>query len=264
MNYRTSKLFARLGIVAILAAGIFASASEEALPPADQILDAYVEATGGRDAYDRISNRVTRGTMEIVGQGVTMDLTIYNAKAGKLYMIVESEATGRIEKGTDGKVVWENSAMMGPQIKEGQERSDFLREAALDKYARWREVYGDAECVGAESVDGNPAYKVNLTPKDGRPQSLYFDQASKLLVKVDLTVENPMGVIPVETYLRDYRKVDGLLLPYTARVVVMGQERLMTTESIEQNVDLPEDRFGLPEEVRALLDDEPSEALQAG
>jgi hypothetical protein len=153
---------------------------------------------------------------------------------------------------------------MGPQIKEGQERADFLREAVLDKYARWRETYAEAECVGTETVNGKPAYKVILTPKDGPPQSLYFDQASNLLVKVGLTVENPMGVIPVESFLEDYRKVDGLLLPYTVKVVVMGQERLMTTESIEQNVDLPEDRFALPEPIRALIDDEPSEAPQAG
>jgi len=114
-----------------------------------------------------------------------------------------------------------------------------------------------------EAIDGQPAYKVILTPKDGRPQDLFFEQASKLLVKVAMTVENPMGVIPLETFLGDYRNVDGILLPYTARVVVMGQERLMTTESIEQNVDLPEDRFGLPEEIRALIDDEPSEVPEA-
>ena len=264
MNPWTLKMIVSLGIVAILATGAFAGDSEVTLPPAEKILDAYVEATGGTDAYDRVSNRVTRGSMSLVAQGVSMDLTIYASRPGKLFMLIESDATGKIEKGTDGEVVWESSALMGPQIKEGQEKTDFLREAVLDKYVRWRETYPDAECVGVEAVDGEPAYKVILTPKDGSPQSLYFDQGSKLLVKVALTVENPMGVIPVETFLGDYRKVDDLLLPYAVRVVVMGQERLMTTESIEQNVDLPEDRFGLPEEIRALIEDEPSEAAQAG
>jgi hypothetical protein len=35
----------------------------------------------------------------------------------------------------------------------------------------------------------------------------------------------------------------------------MGQERVLTIDSIEQNVDLPSDRFDLPEEIRALLED---------
>jgi hypothetical protein len=263
MRHPTST-FACLGSVVALAAGALANASEEVLPPAGKILDAYVEATGGRNAYDRIDNRVTRGTMELVGQGVSMDLTAYAAKPTKLYMVVESDATGKIEKGTDGEVVWESSAMMGPQIKDGQEKTDFLREAVLDKYVHWRDLYDDAECVGVETIEGSPAYKVILTPKDGRPQNLFFDRASKLLIKVELTVENPMGVLPVETFLDGYRKVDGILLPHTVKVVVMGQERLMTIESIEQNVDLPEDRFGLPDEIRALLDEEPAEPETVG
>lgn len=264
MRYPSPGIVACLALVAPLAAGAFAGASEEALPPADEILDAFIDATGGRDAYDRIDNRVTRGTMNVVGQGIAMDLTIYSARPGKLYMVIESGATGRIEKGTDGEVVWENSAMMGPQIKEGQEKADFLREAILDKFARWREIYGNAESAGVETVDGRPAYEVILTPPDGKPQSWFFDRDSKLLVKVALTVENPMGVIPVETYLSDYRETDGVRIPHIAKVVVMGQERVMTTQSVEQNVDLPEDRFDLPDEIRALLGDEAVETKEDG
>jgi hypothetical protein len=258
MRFPSFKIAASLGIVAALAAGAFATASEEALPPADEILDAFVEASGGKDAYDRVDNRVTHGTMEVVGQGISMDLTVYSARPGKTYMVIASDATGKIEKGTDGEVVWESSAMMGPQIKDGQEKVDFLREAILDKFVRWREVYGSAESAGVETVDGSAAYKVILTPKDSRPQSWFFDRASKLLVKVELTVENPMGEFPVETFLSDYREIDGVLIPHLAKVVVMGQQRLMTTENVEQNVDLPEDRFELPDEIRALLEDEPS------
>jgi len=264
MRNRRFEIFTCLGVIAILAAATFAAGSEEPIPPAAEILDAYVEASGGKAAYDRVDNRVTRGTMTVAAQGLTMDLTIYSAKAGKLYMVVESDATGKIEKGTDGEVVWETSAMMGPQIKEGQEKADFLREAFIDKYVRWRELFGEANSAGVASIDGKPAYEVVLKPKDGRPQSLFFDQASKLLVKVKMTVENPMGEIPIETFLEDYREVDGLMLPYTARVIVMGQERMMVTEAIDQNVDLPEDRFDLPDEIRALLTDEPEEAAKAG
>jgi hypothetical protein len=115
-------------------------------------------------------------------------------------------------------------------------------------------MYEKAECVGIEMLSGKPAHKVVLTPRDGKPQSFYFDQASKLLAKVELTVENPMGTIPVETFLEDYRSIDGVLLPHKSRVVAMGQDRLLTTESVEHNVDLPPDRFDLPEEIRAILE----------
>jgi hypothetical protein len=236
------------------AALLGAVASEEALPEAGAILDGYIEATGGKAAYEKITNRVTKATLEITAQGIAMDLTIYAARPNKNYMLIESEAIGTIEKGTDGTTVWEKSAMMGPQIKDGQEKADTLREAIFDKFVNWREMYEKAECVGVEMLSDNPAHKVVLTPRDGKPQSFYFDQVSKLLVKVELTVENPMGTIPVETFLEDYRSIDGVLLPHKSRVVAMGQERLLTTESIEHNVDLPPDRFDLPAEIRAILE----------
>jgi hypothetical protein len=247
-------------------AGTFALdavASEEALPEAEAILDGYIEATGGKAAYEKITNRVTKAKLEITAQGIAMNLTIYAARPNKSYMLIESEAIGTIEKGTDGTTVWEMSAMLGPQVKDGQEKIDTLREAMFDKFVNWREMYEKAECVGIEMLSEKPALKVVLTPRDGKPQSFYFDQASKLLVKVELTVENPMGTIPVETFLEDYRSIDGVLLPHKSRVVAMGQERVLTTESVEHNVELPPDRFDLPAEIRAILDGSPGESAPA-
>jgi len=246
-----------LGVSLLLAlAGTFvldAVASEETLPEAEAVLDGYIEATGGKAAHEKITNRVTKATLEITAQGITMDMTIYAARPDKNYLLMESEAIGTIEKGTDGTTVWEKSAMLGPQVKEGQEKADTLREANFDKFVNWREIYEEAECVGVEMLSGKPAHKVVLTPRDGKPQSFFFDKASKLLVKVELTVENPMGTIPVETFLEDYRSVDGILLPHKSRIVAMGQERLLTTQSIEHNVDLPPDRFDPPAEIQAIL-----------
>jgi hypothetical protein len=246
-------------ILPVLLVATASAATADDLPAAAEVLDAYVEATGGKAAYDKIDNRVTHATLESPGQGIALDLTIYAAKPGVNYTIIESELTGTITKGTDGEIVWENSATLGPQIKEGQEKTDFLRESRFDKLAAWRELYPEVECVGVEPVDEKPAHKVVATPADGKPQTLWFDQASKLLVKFEFISESPMGTIPLENYLSDYRAVDGLLLPHLARIVVLGQERVVTTESIEQNVDLPADRFDLPGEIRALLDDRPVE-----
>ncbi|MHC4416913.1 MAG: LolA-like protein [Planctomycetota bacterium] len=241
------------------AVGTGAASTEIALPAADVILDGYIEATGGKAAHGKVINRVTKASMDIAAQGITLDLTSYSARPNRKYSLIESDVFGKIEKGTDGTTVWEISAMMGPQIKEGQEKTDFLREAMFDRMIMWRDVYKKAECVGIETVSDKPAYKVVLTPEGGKPQTLYFDQASKLLVKLDITAETSMGVFPAETFFEDYREVGGILHPFRTRIVTMGQERVLTIDSIEQNVDLPSDRFDLPEEIRALLEDKKEE-----
>ena len=63
-----------------------------------------------------------------------------------------------------------------------------------------------------------------------------------------------MGSIPMASFISDYKPVDGVLYAHSVRVVVMGQERVLKTESIRHNVDLPADRFDLPAEIRALTD----------
>jgi hypothetical protein len=68
-----------------------------------------------------------------------------------------------------------------------------------------------------------------------------------------MTVETPMGNVPMESYASDYRKVDGILMAFRGDIDVIGQKRTMTTTSIEQNVELPADLFALPEAIKGLL-----------
>ena len=153
-----------------------------------------------------------------------------------------------------GEVAWGLSTMGGPQIKEGEEKVFQIREATFDSTTQWRKLYPKVECVSVETIDEKPCYKVVLTPAEGAPVIRYYDQQSGLLIKVEMTLTTAMGTIPLESYVSEYKKVDGVLLPHKARVVVMGTERLLTTKSVEHNVEMPADRFKLPEDVQDLHD----------
>ena len=242
-------------IVIVCLAGFFAGLAEASeAASAETILDRYVDASGGKSAYDKISNRVTKSTLEMPAQGISMEMTIYHSRPSSFYAFIESEMIGKIERGTDGNVAWEKSVMTGPRILEGQEKTDLLRQATFDQLVRWKEIYEKAEAAGMEEIAGRACDNIILTPKTGKPQTYSFDRETGLLTKVALTVESPMGVVPVETYLEDYRNVEGLLMPFRSRVESLGQERLVTVQSIEQNVELPADRFEIPADVLALLE----------
>jgi hypothetical protein len=231
-------------------------AQEVKLPKAEAILDKYVEVTGGMAAYKKLNNRVTKGSFEIVGQGLTFSLVIHSAGPDKLHTVLQSDQLGKIEKGTDGKVAWEINVMTGPQIKEGDERAVVLRSAAFDGVPQWRRLFNKAECVGVETIEGKPAYKIILTPNEGPPETRYYDKESNLLVKVEISLTLPMGTIAMEFYPSDYKRVDGVLFPHKTRMMVLGTERIMTIESIEHNVEIPKDCFKLPAEIQELVDRE--------
>jgi len=223
------------------------------LPTGDQVLAKYIEATGGVAAYDAIRNRVVNARMEIQGAGIVLDVTVYAARPASMLTIVDSDATGRIESGVSEGVVWENSAMRGAIVKDGAERDDTLRDAAFDRMAHWREHLKSAECTGTADVAGKPAYRVVITPKVGSVQTSYFDKESGLLVRTEGTVNSAAGEIAVTSEPGDYRKVDGILTAFTSRVSLLGQQRVLTVDTLEQNVDLPADRFAMPAEIKAIL-----------
>ena len=231
----------------------FTQAPAVALPTGEAVLAKYIDATGGLAAYDAIRNRVVHARMEILGAGVVLGLTVYNASPANLYTVVESEATGRIETGVSDGVAWENSALRGALVKDGIERDDALRDAIFDRIAHWTQHLKSAECVGTTDVNGKPAYRVVATPKSGSPQTLYFDGTSGLLVRIETTVTTAGGALSVVAEPGDYRTVDGITMPFTSRLKVMGQERVVTVEKVEHNVAMPADRFALPPEIAALV-----------
>jgi hypothetical protein len=182
------------------------------------------------------------------------NMTIYSARPNKLYILTESEALGKMEKGVDGKVAWEVNMMTGPQVKEAEERDLMLRMATLNAAVHWRKLYKKVECAGIETVNEKPCYKIVLTPETGDPETQYYDKESNLLVKTEMNLKLPMGTIPLESYSSDYKQIDGILFPHKAKALLMGTERIMTIESIEHNVKLPPDRFKLPAEIQELVD----------
>ena len=245
---------APLGCVALIVAGIHAGAyAQDTLPKGEAVLDKYVEATGGKAAYAKVHNSSTKGRMEIAGQGVKGDLTVYGAEPSKMYSVFVIDGVGKIEEGTDGKVAWSLSALQGARVKEGEEKALALRAANFNNHLNWKQFYKSAETTGLETLDGKPCYKVLLTPLEGKPETQYYEKDSGLLVRQTGSVKTPMGEVPVDATVSDYRAESGILMPHLLKQSVAGQQLLFTFASIKFNVEIANDRFDLPPEIKALL-----------
>jgi hypothetical protein len=83
---------------------------------------------------------------------------------------------------------------------------------------------------------------------------MYFSKESGLTVMTATIIHSQMGPIPAQVYPGDYRKVNGITLPFKSEIKVMGQGREITLESVEFNVEIPEGLFEPPAEVKSLLE----------
>jgi hypothetical protein len=104
-----------------------------------------------------------------------------------------------------------------------------------------------------EDVNGQPCYKVVMTPAEGSPVTRYYDKKSNMLVKTTMTIKIPMGEFPVESVVSDYRKEGEILMPHRLDQKMAGNEILITIEGVKYNAEIPKGTFDLPEDVKPLL-----------
>jgi hypothetical protein len=227
---------------------------EQALPEASLLLEKFIEATGGRAAYDKLRNRVSKGTLSMPIQGIEGHLSVYEAAPNKAYAVVSLGEAGTILSGSTGEVVWEIAPGQPPQIKSGEDLQAALAEATFNSVTRWEEFYEKGECVGAETGDDGIVYKVEMTPKAGEMQVWYFDRYSHLITRVEKKVKTPNGLLPVTVVMEDYKSVDGILLPHKLTEKIMGMSVETVLTKVSHNEEIAEDRFDPPTAVQKLLD----------
>jgi hypothetical protein len=222
------------------------------LPKAESILDRYVEVTGGEAAYKRMKNYRMAGTYELPAQNIRFEMTSKAAAPDKLIVELNSDAMGKVVQGTNGASAWEITQMMGPRLLEGAELAEFQREATFNGPLHWRQMYEKVECTAEEEVDGKPAHKVVLTPKEGKPVTQFFDKESGLLVRQDMVAATHMGEIPVTIRLLEYKEFDGVRMPAVTTQNMTGMQIKITVTELESNVQFEENAFEMPAEVKAL------------
>lgn len=121
----------------------------------------------------------------------------------------------------------------------------FLKEIAdfdgplVDYKDKWNKV----ELVGKENVDNNETYKFKLSPKDGYVRYIFLDGKTFNTAKVT----RPGSEFLMETYYRDYKPVNGLMIPHTIESKIDGQTfSKITLEKTQMDVPLEDAIFKLP------------------
>ena len=221
------------------------------MPSGESLLQRAVDKSGGAAAYAKAKNVSMSGTVEMPAQNIGGTITVFE-EGEKSYTAMDFAGIGKIEGGFDGETAWENSALQGPRILDGDEKLEAKRAAALSILTAWREVYKSARTIGSEDVDGKPAWKVEMTPKEGKPETFYFDRDSGLLVRTSAVHSTPLGDIATESTMSDFRSVDGIQTPFTLTESAMSQKIVTHFRSVVYNAPLPKDRFDLPPAIKSL------------
>jgi hypothetical protein len=222
-------------------------------------VEKYIEATGGREAYEGLKSQSATGSFDMPAMGIKGTLQVSQQAPDKMLVVVEIPDLGEIRRGVNGDVGWMSDPMNGTRLLTEAERKDALRDADPNTILNIEESYESVEVTGIEDVKGEEAYHVVFTPKEGgKPSDQYYSVESGLLIKTAQTESSPMGEIRSESFLSEYKEVgdSGLKQPHKISAVSSGAEQVMTIEKVEINGEMPEDRFAVPDEVKKLAEQE--------
>lgn len=229
------------------AASSSAAAPSAALPTADQVLKHYVEAIGGRAAWEKLDSRVSKGTIEIPAMNNLSGTIEVHMKAPNSILVVINLGGAVIEQGFDGTTAWSDDPRNGLRVLSGGELEDEKREASFYHALDLQKIYSKMTVTGTEKIGERDAYVVEAVPTGGGDaDKLYFDIQSGLEVRSVNHRHTPDGSLEFSANIGDYRDVDGIKLPFSVEQASAQSAFTIKFTDIQHNVDLADSQFAKP------------------
>lgn len=248
-----------LVLAALVATALPAFAQEEkkedTTAKVDEIISKMIEASGGANAYRSIKNRVATGKMIIPAQDMEASFKRVEAAPASTYLRIEIEQMGMTqEQGSDGKVAWAKDSIGGTRLLEGAELADNLAESKFNSILEWKQMFPKRSYEGEADFGSKKCHKLLMVLASGTEQTWYVDSETHLQMGIETTEPLAMGKVKVTVVMKDYKKVDGVMLPHRMEMTQMGQEFAIELENIKQNVELDENAFAFPDDVKKLIE----------
>ena len=222
-----------------------AVAAGAATPSADQILDRYLNAIGGRAAWEKLHSRTSLGRIDIPSQNLSGTIMIHEKAPNRtLLVIVLSGATFR--QAYDGTVAWTDDPKDGTRDLKDVELTEAARDADFYHPLDLKKLYSKFAVTGTEEINGHKCYVVEGTPPEGSADKLYFDAGSGLLQRFVSQRHINGSVSNVEEDFDDYRDVDGVKLPFELQQTNESAPFTIHIDEMHHNVELDDSEFARP------------------
>ena len=223
-----------------------AKQGSEARPTAQQIFDRYAQAIGGRAAWEKLTSRVSRGTIQVEGLDGTGTLLVYE-RAPNLQKATLTLPNGAVlSDGFDGRIPWEQDAggtvteVTGARGADAREEANFYSEVELGK------IFPHARSAGQQTVDGRLADVVEGSIPGGTMRRLFFEADTGLRFRTEV-FENALSPSPTTVlHYDDYREIDGIKFPFRADIQGQGPAIRFRYTVLQHNVKVSDDQIARP------------------
>ncbi len=220
-----------------------AGATENAGPAAEQILDKYVRAAGGAAAIDEVTSRVMKGTIDLGGTSLPID--IYSREP-EMRISFTHMPDGDSVTAFNGHEGWLGMPGRPPREMHGGDLDGAAIDADMHLATHLKAMFSDVRVHGTEKVGDHQAY-VLVGQREGKPpMTLYFDEQSGLLVRMVRFGDTALGLLPTQIDYADYRDTKGVKIPYRWTLARPGGRFTIQVNDLKENVPVDDAKFAKP------------------
>jgi outer membrane lipoprotein-sorting protein len=218
---------------------------------ADQIVQKHLDALGGVEKMKAMKTARMTGKAVLGGGQIEapMVMQVKDPRSMRIEMTLQGKS---LVQAFDGTTAWMINPFQGSgeAVKMPEDETKELAESAelngpfLDYKAKGVTV----ELLGKEDVEGTPAYKLKVTRKSGKTETMFLDASSFLTLK-SMSKRKQMGQeFEIEVCLGNYKPVAGVLMAHTIEQKMGGRTMMqMELEKVEVNVPIEDAVFKMPE-----------------
>jgi len=222
---------------------------------ADEVIEKYLAALGGRAALAKLTTRSMVGTMTLTTPGgdVPGTIEVLNQQPNKVRTLMKFDLSALgagqlvIDQRFDGTTGYVLDSMRGNRDITGNQLENMKNAAFPNPFVSYKERGATVELGEKEKINGRDAYLLILKPKSGSIARQFIDAESYLPVKLVVKVDLPeVGEVEQTSEFSEYREVDGVKIPFRVRVTSSLQSFTISVAKVEQNVKIDDALFSKP------------------
>jgi hypothetical protein len=191
---------------------VTASSGSTPLPEAKTILDRNAAAMGGEAAFAPLMNRLVTGT-------VTRNNGRVAPACSRFELHQSKPQTARLS--TD---------LSHPPEADAELLASFVKPMLL------RTVYREPRVIARDRIRERDVVVISATAGTGATHRLWFDASTHLLLRRSDEVVTPLGNLPQHYDFDDYRRVDGVMVPFTLQWSRVDYQTTFVVAEVRHNV----------------------------
>jgi zinc protease len=195
------------------ATGASAPAPAPALT-ADQILENYIKAIGGRENWKKLTTRISTGTIDVPAMNLSGLVTVREKAPNRSIFTVNFNGAV-FQQGFDGTIGWSNDPQNGLREQAGEELAETKRDSDFYHPLDLKQMYSKITLTGTDKIGDRDAYIVEASSADLGTDKIYFDTQNGLVLRIVGQHHTMDGPATFTEDFSDFREVDGIKLPYT-------------------------------------------------